>query len=197
MVSPLSQFFRSYWAANGVSSAVALQPGCHHEQSSVEYCHLALGRRVFPVGARRFLLPSGIYWRVCNGECFLCDCDCDPSRPAALQLEGVLHFFRDCLHGEQYLRESEHPNGLPIWTLPLHGRARPQAFSRAVTHCPRVFWMRLPGLVARTCFRWRLGKQTPRRPNLACAYSRGLRHGHVGSNDGSYRGDCSETVDMA
>src|SRR5262249_8849310 len=72
-----------------------------------------------------------------------------------------------------------------------------QAFSRAVTHCPRVFWMRLPGLVARACFRWRLGKQTPRRTNLAGAPSRGLRHGHVGSDDGPYRGDCSEAVDMA
>src|SRR5262249_14485528 len=63
--------------------------------------------------------------------------------------------IRDYLHREQFLRESEHPNGLPIWTLSLHGDARPQAFSRGVTHCPRVFWMRLPGLVARTCFGWR------------------------------------------
>src|SRR6516162_10111670 len=57
--------------------------------------------------------------------------------------------------------------------------------------------MRLPGLVARACFRWRLWKQTPRRTNLEGAPSRGLRHGHVGSDDGPYRGDCSETVDMA
>src|SRR5262244_2881862 len=113
------------------------------------------------------------------------------------QLEAVPHFFRNCLHCEQFLRESEHHNGLPIWTLPLHGGARPKAFSCAVTHCPRVFWMRLPGLVARACFRWRLWKQTSRRTNLEGAPSRGLRHGHVGSDDGPYRGDCSETVDMA
>src|SRR5262249_7515251 len=48
------------------------------------------------------------------------------------QLEAVPHFFRNCLHCEQFLRESEHPNGLPIWTLPLHGGARPQAFSRVL-----------------------------------------------------------------
>src|SRR5262249_13414488 len=39
----------------------------------------------------------------------------------------------------------------------------------------------------------RLWKKAPRRTNLACAPSRGLRHGHVGSNDGSCRSDCSET----
>jgi Carotenoid biosynthesis protein len=38
--------------------------------------------------------------------------------------------------------------------------------------------MRLPGLVARPRFRWRLWKKAPRRTNLACAPSRGLRHGH-------------------
>src|SRR5262249_23873956 len=157
----------------------------------------ALGRGVFPVGARRLLLPSGIYGRVCNRECILRDCNCDPSWPAALQLEAVPHFFRDCLHCEQSLRESEHPNGLPIWPLPLHGGARPKAVSRAVTHRPRVFRMRIPGLVSRACFRWRLWKQTPRRTNLEGALSRGLRHGHVGSDDGPYHGDCSETVDMA
>src|SRR5262249_56126946 len=67
-----------------VSSAVALQPGCHHEQSSIEYCHLALGRGVFPVGARRFLLPSGIYWRVCYRKFLLLDFHCTPSQPAPL-----------------------------------------------------------------------------------------------------------------
>src|SRR5262245_38987906 len=73
----------------------------------------------------------------------------------------------------------------------------PKLFLVPLLIAPAYFGMRLPGLVARTCFRWRLGKQTPRRTNLACSSSRGLRHGHVGSNDGSYRGDCSETVDMA
>ena len=43
--------------------------------------------------------------------------------------------------------------------------------------------MQLPGLVARAYFRWRLWRQTPRRTNLEGAPSRGLRHGHVGSDD--------------
>ena len=41
-------------------------------------------------------------------------------------LKQFLIFFRDCLHCEQFLRESEHPNGLPIWTLPLHGGPLPR-----------------------------------------------------------------------
>src|SRR5262245_59293909 len=38
-------------------------------------------------------------------------------------------------------------------------------------------------------FGWRLWKQTPRRTNLEGAPSRGLCHGHVGSDDGPHRGD--------
>jgi hypothetical protein len=91
-VNPLSQFFRSDRAADGVSSAVALQPECHHEQSSIEYRHLVLSRRVFPTGARRILLLRASRLRATEFLCARRLCDRDSSW---LDLQTLLLFHHD------------------------------------------------------------------------------------------------------